>query len=84
MHESVLVGANSRKHWDNDSKNDKDQDPIACSFVVCSVNEKFSEIVKKFLGKDSIYKFIDNVIKEVKHCIEIIKKEFSRKPVISD
>ena len=84
MHESVLVGANSRKHWDNDFKNDKHQDPIACSFVVCSVNEKLIEIVKKCLGKYSVYKFIDDIIEEVKYCIGIVKKEFSRKLVISD
>ena len=86
MHESVIVGANSRKHWDNYSKNDKHQDPVACSFgnkLVC-VNENFSEVVKKCLGKGSVYKFSDFIIEEVKYCIEIIKQKFSKKLDISE
>ena len=55
MHESVLVGANSKKHWDNNCKNDKHQNSIACSFgnKLAYINERFSEVVKKYLGKNS-------------------------------
>ena len=55
MHESVLVGANSKKHWDNNGKNDKHQNSIACSFgnKLAYINERFSKVVKKYLGKNS-------------------------------
>ena len=49
---------------------------IACSHgykLVC-VDDTFSKPFKTYLGKDTVYNFINNKIEESKCCSEVIKK----------
>ena len=52
------------------------QHPKSCSYgykLLCA-DDKFSKTFKTLLGKYTVYKFINNVIKERKYCSEMIKK----------
>ena len=56
------------------------QKHLPCSYgykLVC-VDDKFSELFKTYLGEDDVYNFTDNIIKERKHCSDVIKKNFNK------
>ena len=52
---------------------------IACSYgykLACA-DENFSKPFKAYLlSEDGLYNFINNMIRESKYCIEVIKKAF--------
>ena len=56
------------------------QKHLPCSYgykLVC-VDDKFSELFKTYLGEDAVYNFTDSIIKERKHCSDVIKKHFNK------
>ena len=60
-----------------ESYTNKCQKHIASSYVyklVC-VDDKFSKLFKKYIGKDAVYNFVNNMIEESKYCSDVIKKE---------
>ena len=59
------------------SYTNKYQKHIGCSYgfkLIC-VDDKFS---KPYFGEDSVYKFVNSMIKERKSCKELIKKHFNK------
>ena len=57
---------------------------VACSYgykLVC-VDDKLSQTFKTYLGKDSVYNLINNMIKESKYCSEVMKKHFNKELVM--
>ena len=51
-----------------------------CKFLC--VDDKYSKPFKSYLGKDSVFNFVNNsVINENKYCIEVMKKHFTKKLV---
>ena len=68
-----------------ESYTNKYQKHIACSYgykLVC-VDDKFSKPFKTYLGKDAVYNFINNMIKESKYCSEVMKKHFKKELVMT-
>ena len=73
--ESILGPEDDGKQNPEDSCTNKYQKHIACSYgynLVC-VDDKFSKPFKTYLGKDAVYKFINNMIEESKYCSEAIR-----------
>ena len=47
------------------------------------VDDKFSNPFKSYLGKDAVYNFTSNMIKESKYCCNVMKKHFNKELVMS-
>ena len=83
--ESILVPEDNGKQNPEESYTNKYQKHIACSYgykLVC-VDNKFSKPVKKYLGEDAVYNFINSMIKESKYCSDMIKKHFNNELVMT-
>ena len=64
--ESILVAEDNRKQNTEESYTNKYQKHVACSYgynFVC-VDDKFSKSFKTYLGKCTVYNFINSVIEE--------------------
>ena len=77
--ESILVPKdngkeNPKKHYTN-----KFQKHIAssCGYKLVYFHDKFIKPFKKYLDKDAVYNFINNMIKESKCYCGVIKKHFN-------
>ena len=71
---------NPEKQNKEDSDTNKYQKLIACCYaykLVC-VDDKFSKLLKAYLGKDSAYNFINNMIEESNYCSYVVKKHFQK------
>ena len=71
---------NSEKSYAN-----KYQKHIACSYgykSVC-VADKFSKLLKIYLGEDAVYNIINSMIEESKNCSDVIKKHFHKELVMT-
>ena len=72
-------------HKNNGSYTEKYQDHIPCSFaynVVC-VDNKFSEKVVLYRGKNAVYKFIKAILEEYNYCKKMMKKHFDENLIMS-
>ena len=76
--ESILVPKDNGKQNSEESYTDKYQNHFASSYgyvlLLACVDDKFSKPFKTYLGKDAVYNFINNMIKESKYCSEVMKK----------
>ena len=84
--ESILVPENNGKQNPNKSYTNKYQKHSACSYgyeLVC-VNDKFSKPFKSYLGKDTVYNFINSMIKESKYCNKVMKKYFNKELAMTE
>ena len=83
--ERIPVSANNGKLNLEESYTNKYEKQIACSYgykLVC-VDDKFSKPFKTYLGKDTVYNFINNMIEESKYCSEVMKKHFNKELVMT-
>ena len=71
--ESILALENNGKQNPEESCSSKYQKHK----LVC-VDDKFNKHFKTYLGKDTIYNFINSIIKESKYCSDLMKKHFKR------
>ena len=78
--ECILSATPSKRVKSNDKNNgsyaEKYQDHIPCSFackVVC-VDNKLSQDVVIYCGKNAAYKFIEAILREYNYCRKVIKK----------
>ena len=57
----------------------------ACSYgyKLGCVDDKFSKLFKTYLGEDTIYNFINNIIEKSKYCSEVMKKHLSKEFVMT-
>ena len=81
----MLVPEDNGKQNPEESYTSKYQKHIACSYsckLVC-VDDKFSNTFKKYLGKDTVYNFINSMIKESKNCNDVLKKYFNKELVMT-
>ena len=81
----ILVSEDNGKKNPKEFYTNKYQKHIACSYgykLVC-VDDKIDESFKTYLGKDSVYNFINNMIKESKYCSDVMKKHFSNELVFT-
>ena len=59
----------------------KYQKHIDCGYgykVVCCYNDEFSKPIKIYRGEKAVYKFMEDMLEEVKWCNEIVKKHFTK------
>ena len=81
----ILVSEDNGKKNPKEFYTNKYQKHIACSYgykLVC-VDDKIDESFKTYLGKDSVYNFINNMIEESKYCSDVMKKHFSNELVLT-
>ena len=72
--ESTLVPEYNEKENPKESYTNKHQKQIVAAMAIHV--DKFSKPFKTHLGKDPIYNFINNMIKESKCCSEVMKNHF--------
>ena len=46
--------------------------------IVCCYDDKYSKPVTTYRGEKAVYKFIEDMLEEVKYCKKVIKKEFNK------
>ena len=46
--------------------------------VVCCYDNKYTKSVQIYRGENAVYKFIENMLEEVKYCKKIIKYKFNK------
>ena len=66
---------------DNQSYTNAYQKHTDCGFgykVVCCYDDKYSKDAKIYRGKKAVYKFMEQMLKEVKYCKNVMKKEFNK------
>ena len=83
--EIILVAEDNWKQNPEESYTNKYQKHIACSYgykLVC-VDDKFSKPFKKYLGKDAVDNFMNNVIEEYKYGSQVMKKHFNKELVMT-
>ena len=82
--ESTLVPENKGKKYLNESYTNKYQKHVTCSYayeLVC-VDDKFSNVLKSYLGEDVVNSFISSMIEESKYYSGVIKKHFDKELVM--
>ena len=77
------MAGNNGKQNRKESYTNKYQKHIACSYgykLVC-FDDKFSKPFKTYLGENTVYNFINSIIKESKYCSYATKKYFNKELV---
>ena len=83
--EIISVSEDNGKQNAKESYTNKYQKHIDCSYgykLVC-VDDKFSKPFKTYLGKNTVYNFINNMIEESKYCSDVIKNHFNKEFVMT-
>ena len=58
-----------------------------CSYgykVVCCYDDKYSKPVKVYGGKNAVYRFLEEMLKEVEHCKKVVKTKFNKPLIMTD
>lgn len=58
----------------------------ACGYglnLVCTYDNNFSKPVQMYRGEDSIYKFIEQMLKEEEYCKELMEERFDKEMIIT-
>ncbi|XP_068738120.1 uncharacterized protein [Montipora capricornis] len=66
---------------DDKSYTEAYQKHVDCGYgykVVCCYDDKYSKPVQIYIGEKAVYKFMEAMLKEVKYCKRMIKKEFNK------
>ena len=67
----------------NEKQNSEESDISKYQKYIVGVGDKFSKPFKTHLGKDAVYNFINNKIEESKYYIDVMKKHFNKKLVMT-
>ena len=52
--------------------------------VVCCYDDKYSKPVKVYRGKNAVYRFLEEMLKEVEHCKKVVKTKFNKPLIMTD
>ena len=52
--------------------------------VVCCYDDKYSKPVKVYRGKNAVYSFLEEMLKEVEHCKKVVKTKFNKPLIMTD
>ena len=52
--------------------------------VICCYDDKYSKPIQTYQGKNSIYKFMEKILKKVEYCKVVIKKMFNKPLVMTE
>ena len=61
----------------------QDHNPCHLAYKVVCVDNKFSEKIVLYRGKNAVYKFIEAILKEYDYCKKLIKKHFNKNLIMS-
>ena len=69
----------------NEPYTNKYQKHVACSYgyKLVRIDDKFSKLLKSYLGKDAVYKFISSMTEKNKCYSNVMKKDFSKEFMIT-
>ena len=79
--EAITEKISSCQPNNDKSFTEKYQKHTDCGFgykVVCCYDDKYSKDAKIYRGKKAVYKFMEQMLKEVKYCKNVMKKEFNK------
>ena len=63
------------------------QTHVDCGYgykVVCHYDWKLSKVSKIYRGKGAVYKFLENMLKEIEYCNRMVKKHFNKNLRMTD
>ena len=72
---------------DNKSYTEAYQTHEDCGYgymVVCCYDDKYSKPVKVYRGKHAVYRFLEEMLKEVEHCKKVVKTKFNKPLIMTD
>ena len=72
---------------DNKSYTEAYQTHEDCGYgykVVCCYDDKYSKPVKVYKGKNAVYRFLEEMLKEVEHCKKVINTKFNKPLIMTD
>ena len=46
--------------------------------VVCCYDDKYTKPIQLYMGEKAVYKFMENILEEVKYCKKVMKKHFNK------
>ena len=72
---------------DNKSYTEAYQSHKDCGYgynVVCCYDDKYSKPVKVYGGKNAVYRFLEEMLKEVEHCKKVIKTKLNKPLIMTD
>ena len=52
--------------------------------LVCCYDDKYSKFVKVYKGKNAVYRFLVETLKEVEHCKKVVKTTFNKPLIMTD
>ena len=79
--ESILEKIHGCKQDGNKSYTEAYQTHADCGFgykVVCCYDDKYTKPIQIYRGEKSVYKFMENILEEVKYCKRVMKKYFNK------
>ena len=51
---------------------------------VCCYDDKYSKPVKVYRGKNTVNRFLEEMLKEVEHCKKVVKTKFNKPLIMTD
>ena len=85
--EAITEKVQRCKPNDNKSYTEAYQKHTDCGYgykVVCCYDNKYTKPIQIYRGGNSVYKFMEKMLEEVKYCKGIIRKEFDKKLIMTD
>ena len=79
--ESVLEKIHRCQQDGNKSYTEAYQTHTDCGFgykVVCCYDDKYTKPIQIYRGEKAVYKFMENILEEVKYCKRVMKKYFNK------
>ena len=79
--ESILEKIHGCKQDGNKSYTEAYQRHTDCGYgykVVCCYDDKYTKPIQLYRGEKAVYKFMENILEEVKYCKRVMKKYFNK------
>ena len=79
--ESILEKIHGCRQEGNKSYTEEYQTHTDCGFgykVVCCYDDKYTKPIQIYRGEKAVYKFMENILEEVKYCKRVMKKYFNK------
>ena len=55
-----------------------------CGYVVCCYDEKYSKPIQTYQGENTVNKYMEKMLEEVKYCKAVVKKHFNKPLVMTE
>ena len=82
--EAITEKVESCQQTDKKSYTNVYQNHIDCGYgykVVCCYNDDFTSPTHVYRGENAVYKFLEDMLKEVQNCKEIVRKHFNQSKI---